>query len=40
MVYGAELGQAVSVVSGELSGNNISVLLDLGTLIATHVYIQ
>ena len=40
VVYGAELGQAVSVVSGKIRGGITSVLLDLGQLIATPVYRQ
>ena len=39
VVYGAELGQAVSVVSGKITGNHISpVDLLRTTIIATHVY--
>ena len=40
VVYGAELGQAVSVVSGKIRAGITSVLLDLGQLIATPVYRQ
>ena len=38
VVYGADLGQAVSVVSGKIRDVITSVLLDLGQVIATRVY--
>ena len=38
VVYGADLGQAVSVVSGKIRDVMTSVLLDLGQVIATRVY--
>ena len=40
VVYGADLGQAVSVVSGKIRDVITSVLLDLGQVIATRVYKQ
>ena len=40
VVYGAELGPAVSVVSGKIRVVITSVLVDLGQVIATRVYKQ